>query len=137
MDEATRNALALTPASTARDRTIEITTIGRRSGLPHRIEIWIYRAGDTNYLTGMPGRTPDWYRNIGENPNFTVHLKHGASATLAAVGTQITDEAERRRVFTEIVADLNQPANPGRIAQPTTVEAWLGGSVLIEIAFPE
>ena len=137
MDYAIAQALALTPASTAADRTIEVTTKGRRSGLPHRIEIWFYRVGDTNYLTGMPGFTsePDWYQNLLATPQFTVHLKHGVRADLAAIARPVTDGDERRRVFESVVADLNQPANPGRIVQPTTVQAWLEGSVLLKIAF--
>jgi hypothetical protein len=30
-----------------KDRTIDITTIGRRSGLPRRIETWFYRVDDS------------------------------------------------------------------------------------------
>ena len=137
MEDAIRDALAITHASSAWQRTVEITTTGARSGLPRRIEIWFYRVGDTNYLSGMPGPTPDWYRNIEANPGFTFHLKHGVQATLSALGRPVTDEAERRRVFTEIVADLNQPGNPGRISRPTTVQEWLDGSVLVAIAFED
>ena len=137
MDDAARDALALTPASTAWDRTAEITTIGARSGLPRRIEIWFYRVGDTNYLSGMPAATPDWFRNLEANPRFTLHLKHGVQANLRATAHPVTEEGERRRVLTAIVDDLNQPGNPGNIAQPTSVQAWLDGSVLVEIEFDE
>jgi deazaflavin-dependent oxidoreductase (nitroreductase family) len=135
MDDATRDALALTPASSAWDRTVEITTTGARSALPRRIEIWFYRVGETNYLSGMPSPTPDWFRNLEANPRFTFHLKHGARATLTATAHPVTDPVERLRVFTAIVADLNQPANPGSIRQPTSVQEWLDGSVLVEIEF--
>jgi len=137
MDEAARTALALTPASTARERTVDITTIGRRSGLPRRLEIWIYRVGDKNYLTGTPGRTQDWYRNIVDNPRLTVHLKNGTTADLPATGIPITDDDERRRVFTSVVADLSQPGNPGRLTQPVTVDDFMAGSILVELEFDE
>jgi len=132
--DAVRNALALTPASTAWERTVDITTIGRRSGRPHRIETWLYRAGDRNYLSGMPGPR-SWLANLSVEPRFTLHLKHGIEADLDATARIVTDEDERRRVFTELVADLNQPGNPARIRQPTTVEAWMAGSPLVEIRF--
>ena len=134
MDPAVARALAITPASPAGDRTVDITTTGRRSGRSHRIEIWFYRAGGTIYLSSQPGRK-DWYANLLANPAFTFHLKHGVRADLPATATPITDEAERRRIFTEIVADLNQQANPARILQPQRVEDWVAGSPLAEVTF--
>ncbi|MBX3100645.1 MAG: nitroreductase family deazaflavin-dependent oxidoreductase [Salinibacterium sp.] len=135
MDPDVLAALALTPQSSAWDRTIEITTRGARSGLARRIEIWLYRVDETNYLTGMPGPTTDWSRNLEANPQFLFHLKHGVQATLKATAHAVTDPAERFRVFSAIVADLNQSANPGRIRQPTSEKAWMDGSVLFEIEF--
>jgi deazaflavin-dependent oxidoreductase (nitroreductase family) len=129
-----RRAIEITPASTAADRTIDITTIGRRTGEPRRIEIFFYRAGGKVYLSSLPARR-DWYVNLEHNPRFTFHLKHRVHADLPAVATPVTDEVERRAVFTEIVADLNQPSNPGRIAQPTSVEAWVHGSPLMRVDF--
>jgi hypothetical protein len=73
--------------------------------------------------------------NLQHHPRFTFHLKHGVHADLPAVATPVTDEAERRAIFAEIVADLNQPSNPGRISQPTTVDAWVHGSPLMRVSF--
>lgn len=39
MEDTIRQALAIDLSSPALDRTIDITTIGRQSGRPHRIEI--------------------------------------------------------------------------------------------------
>ena len=41
-------------SSTIEDRTIDITTTGRRSGKPRRIEIVFYRLGEDVYLSGIP-----------------------------------------------------------------------------------
>jgi hypothetical protein len=46
MREDVRQALAIDASSTIEDRTIDITTTGRRSGEPRRIEIAFYRLGD-------------------------------------------------------------------------------------------
>ena len=54
----------------ARNRTIDITTIGAKSGRPQRIEIWAWVADGVVYLTGTPGRR-DWYANLKANPQFT------------------------------------------------------------------
>jgi len=137
MDTVALQALALTTASSARDRTVEITTIGGRSGLPHRIQIWFYAVNGRTFLSGMPGRTPDWYRNLLVNPRFTFHITHGDRVDLKATAVPVENQDDRREIFEAIVADLNQPSNPGRIQQPTTVADWLDGSVLLEIVFDD
>lgn len=58
MQDAIRRTLALTRSSTARERTADITTIGRRTVRPRRIEIWFYRVGKVNYLGGLPQPGP-------------------------------------------------------------------------------
>lgn len=129
---ATRAALAITPASTARERTVDITTIGAKTGRPRRIEIWFYRADGVIYLSGQPARR-SWYANIVANPEFTFHI---AGEDLAARGTAVTDEASRRAVLGSIVDDLNQPSNPAGIPQPVEpLEQWLAGSPLVRVDF--
>ena len=136
MQHAIHRALALTRQSAARERTAEITTTGRRSGTARRIEIWFYRVGERNYLSGLPGQR-GWYANLLAHPAFTLHLKNGVRADLPATARPVTDPAERHRVMAEIVEDLNQPHNPARIAQPACLEDWLRASPLIEIVFDE
>lgn len=136
MSEDIRRALRITPASSARERTVDITTIGARSGRPRRIEIWFYRAAGRIYLTTTPARR-DWYANIVTNPEFTFHLKHGVRADLRAIGTPITDPAHREAVFRSVIDDLNQPRNLAGIPQPVApLEAWLAGSPLVLVEFP-
>ncbi|MEV5904846.1 nitroreductase family deazaflavin-dependent oxidoreductase [Streptomyces sp. NBC_00015] len=126
MDAAIRAAIEITPAAGTRERIIDITTTGRRTGRLRRIEIFFYRASGQTYLcSGSSGRPTSWYANLLAHPDFTVHLKHGVRADLPARAVPVTDEEERRRILTEIVADLNQPHNPGTIAQPTHLRNWL------------
>ena len=81
-----------------RDNTIDITTIGRRSGRPQRIEIWFKRVDGRTYITGTPGPR-DWYANLIANPRFTFHLKQSLRSDLSARAQPIEDEAERRRIL--------------------------------------
>ena len=104
----------------ARDRTIDITTTGARSGLPRRIETWAWPDGDRLYLTGTPGRR-DWYANLRANPDFTVHLKHGVQADLPARARPIEEPGERRAIFARL--------------RPAQVDAWTAGAPLIEVEF--
>jgi len=137
MDTAIQRALAITPASSARERTIDITTIGARTGRPRRIEVWFYRVDGEIYLSSAPARR-DWYANIVAHPEFTFHLTNAPRADLAAVGTAVHDRAHRERVFAGIIADLNQPRNPAGIPQPVApLELWIIGSPLIHVIFPD
>ena len=120
MDERVRNGLA-------NDRTIDITTIGRTSGLPRRIETWFYRVDDQIYLTGSPGRR-DWYANLLANPDFTFHLKQSVGADLPARATPITDPEKRRTIFERILSDLGGSEN---------LQAWLEGSPLMAVRFDD
>jgi deazaflavin-dependent oxidoreductase (nitroreductase family) len=133
-DTAIATALAIDAGSTARERTVDITTVGRRSGAPRRIETWFYRADGVVYLSGMPGRR-GWAANLREHPEFTFHLKHGVEADLTARAEEITDEAERRRIFERFAADLNQPHNPARLGQKIKVDDWVAGAPLFAVRF--
>ena len=77
MDEGIRNALSV-------DMVVDITTTGRKTGLPRRIEIWSHFFDGRVILTGSPGKR-SWYANLVANPSFTYHLKHGVPADLSAV----------------------------------------------------
>jgi len=130
-----RRAIEIGPESSARDRTVDITTIGAKTGTARRIETWFYRFGGQVYLSGAPGRR-SWYANLIASPDFIFHLKHGVRADLQAVATPVTDEEEKRRVFTGILADLNQPSNPARLSQPVGPLAdWVAGSPLVKVDF--
>jgi hypothetical protein len=41
--DAVARALAIGPDSSTAERTIDITTVGARSGTPRRIEVWFHR----------------------------------------------------------------------------------------------
>jgi hypothetical protein len=84
-------------------RTIEITTLGRRSGLPVRIEIWWFHFEQRFLITGTPGPR-DWLANLRADPQLIVHaLGRG----LAAVTRPVTDRGFRRRFFTQPDADVD------------------------------
>ncbi|MFI8003735.1 nitroreductase/quinone reductase family protein [Streptomyces sp. NPDC086010] len=135
MDEEIRRAIEITPSATTRQRIIDITTTGRRTGLPRRIEIFFYRALGRTYLCSGTMPPPSWYVNLVATPTFSFHLKNGVRADLKATARPVTDPEERLAVLTEIVADLNQPHNPGTLPQPVLLNDWLN-SRLVEVSFP-
>jgi deazaflavin-dependent oxidoreductase (nitroreductase family) len=138
MRDDVRAALAITPSSTMEDRTIDITTTGRRSGKTRRIEIVFYRFEDSVYLSGIPGpRTRDWLANLAANPRFTFHLKHGVVADLPAEAEVITDPTERRRVFADFVDEFNQRHGADTPWGVAVLDEWVEGSPLAKVRFAE
>ncbi len=130
-----REAIEITPAAGTRERIIDITTTGRRTGRARRIEIFFFRARGATYLcSGAGGAATSWHANLLTEPDFTFHLKNGIRADVPARATPVTDQAERRAVLEEIVEDLNQPHDPGTI-RPTRIEDW-SRSRLMRISFP-
>lgn len=129
-------ALNISRDSTAWQRTVDITTIGARSGKPRRIEIWFHRVHGRWYLSSTPARR-DWYSNLLTNPEFVFHLKHGIRVDLRATGVPITDPSQKRPIFEYIVDDFNQPHNPAIVHQPQRVDDWMAGSPLVEIVFSD
>lgn len=125
MREDVRRALVIDATSTMEDRTIDITTTGRRSGLPRRIEIVFYRLDDDIYLSGIPGpRTRDWLANLAANPQFIFHLKHDVVADLPAT-------AERTgRPYTLVLATTDALFEKDRGTEPGIGLTWTGSNTL-------
>jgi deazaflavin-dependent oxidoreductase (nitroreductase family) len=135
VNEAVVRALAIGPGSSPAEHTIDITTVGRRSGIPRRIEVWFHRVDGRWYITGVPGPR-GWYANLSANPRFTVHLKHGVTADLPATAKP-ADEQTRRRVITAVLDLQNQPQIAARGTPRQDPGKWLAGSPLVEIVFDD
>lgn len=60
--------------SSAGDDYCYLTTTGRRTGRPHRIEIWYAADGDILYLLAGGGGSSDWVRNLLAEPAVTVEI---------------------------------------------------------------
>ncbi|HSP09069.1 MAG TPA: nitroreductase/quinone reductase family protein [Candidatus Dormibacteraeota bacterium] len=84
-------------------KVIDITTRGRQSCEPRRIEIVFHNIDGRVYISGMPRPEPrGWLRNLEANPHFTFHLKGETQADLDATARIIGDEGERRAILPAI-----------------------------------
>jgi deazaflavin-dependent oxidoreductase (nitroreductase family) len=95
----------------ADDPTVDITTIGRRSGLPRRIEIWMLDIDGRFFITGTPGRR-DWLANLHADPRLVVHLKRRAGIDLDATATPVSDPVTRHRVLEHLSARWYRTQTP-------------------------
>jgi deazaflavin-dependent oxidoreductase (nitroreductase family) len=82
-----------------RGETIDITTTGRRSGMPRRVELVYHNVDGRILLSGRPGFPRGWVANLHADPRLTFHLKRSVTADLAATGRVVTDRAERERLL--------------------------------------
>jgi deazaflavin-dependent oxidoreductase (nitroreductase family) len=109
-----------------RGHTIDITTTGRQSGKPRRLEIVFHNIDGRIYISGIPfPRKRRWLANLEADPHLTFHLKGKTRADLPATARVIDDEAERREILPHIAR------NWGR----TDVEKMVRESPLIEVTF--
>jgi deazaflavin-dependent oxidoreductase (nitroreductase family) len=105
---------------------VDITTIGRRTGEPRRIEIAFHNIGGRIYISGMPSpRRRQWLSNLDADPRFTFHLKGAVKADLPATARVIEDEAERRDVLPHVA----------RAWKRNDIDDMIRTSPLIEVDF--
>lgn len=108
-----------------RGHRIDITTTGRRSGQPRRIELVFHNIDGRIFLSGRPGFPRDWVANLGAEPRMTFHLKGPVvNADLPARGRVITDRAEREAILEPIATGWGYPR-----------DVMVASSPLVEVSF--
>src|ERR1700686_4536098 len=86
-----------------RGGTIDVTTTGRQSKKPRRIEIVFHNIDGRIFISGVPSpRRRSWLANLDADPHMTFHLKGKVKADLPATARVIETEAERREVLPHI-----------------------------------
>jgi deazaflavin-dependent oxidoreductase (nitroreductase family) len=99
-----------------------LTTIGRRSGRPHRLEIWFAAQDGQMYLLAGGRDRSDWVRNLQAHAQVTVELgdeTHVGAARVLEAGT-----VEDRRARELLVAKYREGDNLdewGRTALPVAI----------------
>lgn len=118
MDDTVRAALS-------RSGIIDITTTGRRTGEPRRIEIAFHRIDERLWISGMPHPSRrSWIANLDADPHLTVHVKApGAMADLPATARIVDDPTERRQILETVARNWKR----------TDVDRMVEQSPLIEV----
>lgn len=108
---------------------IDITTTGRRSGVPRRMEIWFHNINGQIIITGTPGPR-GFLANLIANPIFTFHLKGEVKADLSATARIITDPDERHAI-------MSAPQTAWYRDQVGGIEPLVDGSPMLEVIFTD
>jgi deazaflavin-dependent oxidoreductase (nitroreductase family) len=119
LDDRIRRALS-------RGHLIDITTTGKRTGLPRRVELVFHNIDGRVYVSGLPGRR-SWYANLVANPRMTFHLKRVVHADLPATARPITEPTERRAIMEQIARNWDR----------RDIDVMMARSPLVEVVFDQ
>ncbi len=120
------------------DRTIDMITIGAKSRLPRRTEIWFTNVGGRIIICGTPGATgdkgpytpSDWLANLKANPRFTFCFKESLQVELPARAVEIVDPADRRYL-------MSAPATQWYRNQVDALAVLVKYSPIVEVFFDD
>ena len=96
----------------AREKEIEFTTFGRKTGKPSRRIIWITALDGKLYIRSGLGLTRDWPKNLLANGRGVLHM-NGQDIPVRA--RHVTDPAEARAMHAPVKTkyDAARPASSG------------------------
>ena len=94
-------------AALAADRTIDIVTVGARTGLLRTTEIWYTRIGERIVICGTPAAggdagayaPRDWLANLKAHADFWFCLKESIGFAIPATAVVVTDPDDRRDIM--------------------------------------
>ncbi len=122
----------------SKDRTIDIQTVGAKTGLPRKIEIWFTNVNGRIIICGTPNakgvegsRTPrDWLANLKANPEFTFCLKESIKVELTARAVEVVDPEDRRYL-------MSAPETKWYRDQVNSVDELVEHSPIVEVFFED
>jgi deazaflavin-dependent oxidoreductase (nitroreductase family) len=102
-----------------------LTTTGRHTGRPHRIEIWFALGDGVAYLLAGGADRSDWVRNLMISPQVVMEIGDAKRTTVARVVTDPDEDALARRLVLEKYTPRYRDdlADWGRTSLPMAI-AW-------------
>ncbi len=105
-----------------------LTTTGRRTGRPHRIEIWFAVEDGRLYMMAGGRERADWVRNLRASPHVTVELgDETRSGAARAVQAGTSEDQRARELLVAKYQKENELENWGRSALPIAIEFTADG----------
>jgi deazaflavin-dependent oxidoreductase (nitroreductase family) len=88
----------------AREKEVQFTTYGRKSGKPTRKIIWITALNGKLYIRSGLGMTRDWPRNLLANGRGVLHM---AGQDIPVQARHVTDPSEARSLHAPVKTKYN------------------------------
>lgn len=119
-----------------KDRTIDIVTVGSKTGMPRRTEIWFNNINGRIIICGTPNakggkgqyNPRDWLANLRAHPDFTFCLKESIALDLPATAVEIVDPEDRRRI-------MGAPETQWYRDQVESIDILVSESPIVEVFF--
>jgi len=108
----------------ADEKVCYLTTIGRRSGKRHTIEIWFALRDNTLYLLSGGGDSADWVRNLRTTSAVRVRV---GGRTAAGTAREVTTPAEDA-LARQLLDEKYMSWKPGR-----RLSSWARGALPVAI----
>jgi deazaflavin-dependent oxidoreductase (nitroreductase family) len=104
-----------------------LTTHGRQSGRPHRIEIWFALRDGTVYLLSGGRDGADWVKNIRKNDDVRIQIGSRAAKARARIVRDAAEDALAR----ELLDAKYMGWRPGK-----KLSSWARGALPVAIDIP-
>ncbi len=100
-----------------------LTTLGRKSGKPHTVELWFALADGKIYLS-HEGATTDWMRNIASNRRVSIRVGGANVEADAQIPTEaIAIKAGQKALYEKYYGPASE----------ATIDDWFELSKIIEL----
>jgi deazaflavin-dependent oxidoreductase (nitroreductase family) len=101
----------------ATEREVRLTTVGRRSGKPHTVTIWVATDGERIYIRSGEGLGRDWPQNLLSRGEATIRL--GGKA-IKVKPRHVTDPDEARATSHLVRKKYGSYVKPSKPGEPLT-----------------
>jgi deazaflavin-dependent oxidoreductase (nitroreductase family) len=101
-----------------------LTTVGRRTGRPHSVEVWFSMVGERVFLS-HEGDYTDWMRNLTKNKRIRIQIGRAnleADATIVKEGE--SKELGKRSLYEKYYGP----------APKATIDDWFELSTIVELS---
>lgn len=111
-----------------------LTTIGRKTGRPHTVEIWFAIEGGTLYLLSGGRDRSDWVKNARKTPEVAVRIGELELSGRARSVEPGEEDTLARRLLVEKYQprDSDDLTTWGRTALPVAVDLAASGRSLVQ-----
>jgi len=102
----------------AREREVRLTTIGRRTGKPTDVTIWVVTDGKHMYVRSGQGMVRQWPQNLVARGEGVLHL---GDLEVKVTPRRVTDPAEARASSALYTKKYGQSVKASKPDEPLTI----------------